>query len=139
VAAVAALILTAGSVNAYLSGATEMLRELSGGRTGAFLGVIAATGLALIGLSALGLADTTALVSVPTTLFVCVYLSCTAAAVRILGVRLRLAAAVAVLAVLVILAFCGWGLAPAGAIAVVAAVTTRGTAACKAVPAPAAA
>jgi len=135
VAAVAALILTAGSVNAYLSGATEMLRELSGGRTGAFLGFIAATGLALIGLSAAGLADTAALVSVPTTMFVCVYLSCTAAAVRILGARLRLAAAVAVVAVLAILVFCGWGIAAAGVIAAVAVLATRGSGVRKAVPA----
>ena len=122
VAAAAALVLTAGSVNAYLSGATEMLRELTAvpgqmrpnepGRpprlsSHAFLGFIALAGLVLIALSALRLADTAALVSVPTAMFLCVYLSCTAAATRILAGPARVAAAVAVLAVLAVLAFCG--------------------------------
>ena len=100
VAAAAALVLTAGSVNAYISGASEMLRELTAvpghkdpngpGRpprlsAHALLGVIALVGLVLIGLSALRLADIIALVSVPTAMFLCVYLSCTASAVRILA------------------------------------------------------
>ena len=99
VAAAAALVLTAGSVNAYLSGATEMLRELSAvrGQIGPngpphpprlsahlFLVGIALAGLALIGMSALRLADTAVLVSVPTTMFLCVYLSCTVSATRML-------------------------------------------------------
>jgi len=123
VAAVAALLLTAGSVNAYISGATEMLRELTAVRSQkgpngpgrpprlsahALLGIIALAGLLLIGLSALRLADIVALVSVPTAMFLCVYLSCTAAATRILTGPARVAAAVAVLAVLAVLAFCGW-------------------------------
>src|SRR6516162_691588 len=135
VAAAAALVLTAGSVNAYLSGATEMLRELTAvadkkgpngrGRSPrlsahAFLGFIALAGLGLIALSALRLADITALVSVPTAMFLAVYLSCTASAARILAGPARVAAAVAVLAVLAVLAFCGW---PAlVAVAIVAAV-----------------
>ena len=136
VAAAAALVLTAGSVNAYLSGATEMLRELTAvsgpmspnepGRpprlsSRAFLGGIALAGLVLIAMSALRLADTAVLVSVPTTMFLCVYLSCTASAARILTGRTRVAAAVALLAVLAILAFCGWALLAAAAVAVAAA------------------
>jgi len=123
VAAAAALVLTAGSVNAYVSGAAEMLRELTAvpshkapngpGRpprlsAHALLGVIALAGLLLIGLSALRLADIIALVSVPTAMFLCVYLTCTASATRILTGPARVAAAVAVLAVLAVLAFCGW-------------------------------
>src|SRR6266571_4622533 len=130
VAAAAALVLTAGSVNAYLSGATEMLRELTAvpsamnpnepGRphrlsSHAFLGFIALAGLTLIGLSALRLADTAALVGVPTAMFLCVYLSCTGAA-----------AAVAVLAVLTVLAFCGWALLAAAVIALAAALAAPG-------------
>src|SRR5215470_16537351 len=136
VAAVAALILTVGAVNAYVSGATEMLRELTAVsshkvRNGparplrlsarAFPGVIAVTGLTLIGLSALGWADTAALVSVPTTMFLCVYLSCMASAARILPGRARVAAAVAGLAVLAVLAFCGWTALLAAAAVVAAA------------------
>ncbi len=135
VAAAAALVLTAGSVNAYLSGATEMLRELTAvpgqmrpnepGRpprlsSHAFLGFIALAGLVLIALSALRLADTAALVSVPTAMFLCVYLSCTASAARILTGWARAAAAVAVLAVLAVLAFCGWALLAAAVIALAA-------------------
>ena len=140
VAAAAALVLTTGAVNAYISGATEMLRELTAvpsqmrpngpGRpprlsAHALLGIIALAGLLLIGLSALRLADIIALVSVPTAMFLCVYLSCTASAVRILAGPARAAAAVAVLAVLAVLAFCGW---PALlAVAVVAAVAALAT------------
>jgi hypothetical protein len=72
-------------------------------------------------MSALRLADTAVLVSVPTTMFLCVYLSCTASAARILTGRTRVAAAVALLAVLAILAFCGWALLAAAAVAVTAA------------------
>src|SRR6266849_6683858 len=98
-AAAAALVLVAGSVNAYLSGATEMLHELTAvsGRiepngpphsprlsAPAFLAFIALTGPA------------------------------------------RVAAAVAVLAVLAILAFSGWALLAAVAVAVVAATIGHG-------------
>jgi amino acid efflux transporter len=141
-AAVAALVLTAGSVNAYLSGATEMLRELTAvpspmspnepGRTPrlsshAFLGFIALAGLVLIGMSALRLADTALLVSVPTAMFLCVYLGCMVSAVRILSAGTRAAAAVAVVAVLAVLAFCGWALLAAAAVAVVAALLGPGS------------
>jgi amino acid efflux transporter len=147
VAAAAALILTAGSVNAYLSGATEMLRELTAAPdprqhdgyrqpTGPrrrrqpsarlFLGFIGLTGLAVIALSALRLADTAALVGVPTAMFLCVYLSCTASAVRILTGPVRVAAAAALLAVLTILAFCGaLALTCAAVIAVLAIAASR--------------
>ena len=145
IAAVAALILTAGSVNAYLSGAAEMLRELTaaplqnsqnsqnsqnrpnGARrlprpsVGVFLGFIALTGLALIALSALRPADITDLVSVPTTMFLCVYLGCTVSATRLLTGKTRIAAAVAALVVAAILAFSGWpALLAAGVVAAVA-------------------
>jgi amino acid efflux transporter len=142
VAAVAALVLTAGAVNAYLSGATEMVRELTAvsGRMGpngwrhpprfsprAFLGVVAVTGLILIGLSALRLTDTAALVSVPTTMFVSVYLSCMASAARILSGKVRAVAAVALLAVAVVLAFSGWIALLAAAVVAVIAALAAGT------------
>jgi amino acid efflux transporter len=73
-----------------------------------FLGFIALTGLALIALSALQLADINVLVSIPTTMFLCVYLSCTLSATRLLTGETRIAAAVAVLAVAGVLAFSGW-------------------------------
>ena len=79
-------------------------------------------------MSALRLADTAVLVSVPTTMFLCVYLSCTASAARILTGRTRVAAAVALLAVLAILAFCGWALLAAAAVAAAAAMLGLGLA-----------
>lgn len=140
VAAAAALVLTVGSVNAYLSGATEMLPEITAvparmGPNGpgqpprlsarVFLACIALAGLVLIALSALRLADTAALVTVPTTMFLGVYLSCMVSAARILTERKACAAAaIAALAVLAILAFCGWALLAAAAVAAVAAALT---------------
>jgi len=138
IAAAAALVLTAGSVNAYLSGATEMLRELTvtprrpdsrhprQPSARLFLAFIGLTGLAVIALSALRLTDTAALVGMPTAMFLCVYLSCTASAVRILSGPVRVAAALALLAVLTILAFCGaLALTCAAAIAVLAIAVSR--------------
>jgi amino acid efflux transporter len=144
-AAGAALVLTLGTTNAYLSGASEMimqmwcstgrkdtLRPRSTGRKDTlrprrrpFLLVIAAVGLALIVAYALHLVSTTALVTLPTTMFLTVYLCCTASAARILVGPARLAAWPALIAVAGVLAFCGWALAAAAAVAGAAAVATR--------------
>jgi amino acid efflux transporter len=138
VAAVAALILTVGAVNAYLSGAVEMVRELTAVPSRirpnescspprftprVFLSVVVVTGLTLIGLSALRLTGAAALVSVPTTMFVCVYLSCMASAARILSGKIRVVAAAGTLAVLAILAFSGWPALLAAAVVAAIAVT----------------
>ncbi|HEY1639900.1 MAG TPA: amino acid permease [Streptosporangiaceae bacterium] len=173
VAAAAALVLTLGATNAYLTGATEMIRQLTAARrprsTGLlpgqarpaatrpavtqpavtqpavtqpeaaspgpvqrlarpgsarpFLLVIAAAGLLLIGLYALGLVSTAALVALPTTMFLVVYVTCTASAARILTGPARIAAVPALLAVLAVLAFCGWALIAAAVVAGLAALT----------------
>jgi amino acid efflux transporter len=131
VAAVAAVVLTMGAINAYLSGATEMIMQLTAGRPRGsrsarpFLLVIAATGLLLIGLYALHLVSTTELVALPTTMFLCVYLTCTASAARILTGPARVAAVPAALAVTAVLAFSGWALLVTAVIAIVAALATR--------------
>jgi amino acid efflux transporter len=141
-AAVAALVLTLGATNAYLTGATEMVSRLDTGRpagcagqarrsgTGGrprrvLLALIGAAGLLLIGLYALHLASTAALVALPTTMFLCVYLACTASAARILAGPARLAAVPAFLAVAAVLAFCGWAIIAAGAVALAAALASR--------------
>ena len=133
-AAVAALVLTLGATNAYLSGATEMLRQLTGTRRCAppdrrparpLLLVIGAGGLALIGLQALHVVSTGALVILPTTMFLCVYLTCLASAARVLSGPARLAALPALLVVAVVLAFCGWALAAAAGIGLIAAARAR--------------
>jgi amino acid efflux transporter len=137
-AAAAAVVLTLGAVNAYVTGAAEMVVELtrpSGARTAAgpatrparpaprFLAAIAVSGVALISLYGLGLVSPAALVAIPTTLFLVVYLGCMASAARVLRGQARLAAAPAAVIVAVVLAFCGWALlaAPAVVLAVCAA------------------
>ena len=121
VAAVAAVLLTLGAVNAYVSGAAEMTRELirrgpadpgAGPARPAprFLAVVAVSGLAMIALYGLGLASPAALVALPTTLFLVVYLGCMASAVRVLRGPARLAAAPATVIVALVLGYCGWAL-----------------------------
>ena len=159
-AAVAAVVLTLGAVNAYLSGAAALARQLAGGAVEAgaavaveaggasgaveaggarragtwpFLAAGALAGLVVIGLYAAGLVGTTQLIGLPTTLFLVVYLGCTVSAARTLRGWTRGAAVVSALAVLVVLAFCGWPLAVAAAVTGAAVVTRR-----RARPAPAA-
>jgi amino acid efflux transporter len=139
-AAVAAVVLTLGAVNAYVTGAAEMAVELTpsrGARPVAesarrpaprFLTAIALSGLALISLYGAGLASPAALVTLPTTLFLVVYLGCMTSAARVLRGPARWAAAPAAVIVAVVLAFCGWALlAPLAVIlAVCVAALSRG-------------
>jgi amino acid efflux transporter len=126
IAAVAAIVLTLGATNAYISGAAAMAGELAhaapasrpsagSGRPSApmfrLLAAIGAAGLMLIIGYGLHLVSTATLVAVPTVLFLTVYLGAMAAAVRVLHGRARLAALPAALAVTVMLGFCGWALA----------------------------
>jgi amino acid efflux transporter len=151
-AAVAAVVLTLGTVNAYLSGAATLARQLAGGAaesggagepdgtgeaggvgkaqrgragTWPFLAASALAGLVVIGLYAAGLVGTTQLIGLPTTLFLVVYLGCTVSAARTLRGGTRVAAVASALAVLVVLAFCGWPLAVAAAVTGAAVMTRR--------------
>jgi amino acid efflux transporter len=63
---------------------------------------------------------TAQLVSLPTTLFLTAYLGCTLSATRTLRGAGRACSAAALVAVIVLLAFCGWALAFAAVIAGVA-------------------
>ena len=150
VAAVAAVILTIGTVNAYVTGAATMARQLladdtaDGGRPAraapGFLAAIAAAGVLLITLYGLRLASVAALVTVPTALFLAVYLASMVSAARVLHGPARRAAVPAALAVSVMLAYCGWALAlpatialafgwrlPKGPATVIAGTVTAGT------------
>ena len=138
-AAVAAVVLTLGAVNAYVTGATEMAAELTeprdaraaagpvswpAGRAARpaprFLAAIAVSGVALISLYGLGLVSPAALVAIPTTLFLVVYLGCMTSAARVLRGPARLAAALAAAIVAVVLGFCGWALLAALAVVLAA-------------------
>lgn len=135
VAAVGAVALTLAATNAYLSGAAEMAVRLWRARSprpaaapapakaGIGLPVaIAGAGIVLLGLAGVGVIDGSSLVSLPTVLFLTVYLGCTAAAARILTGPMRLVAVVACLGVAVLLAFSGGTLLVAVFVAAVAAV-----------------
>jgi amino acid efflux transporter len=146
-AAIAAVVLTLGTVNAYINGAVAMAGQLSGTRAGRaagreagasqesgaghdeggdadrsrlpFLGAIAASGLVLITLYGIGLVNPEQLVAIPTTLFLAVYLGAMTAAARMLRGPARWAAVPATIAVLVMLGYCGWALAVPALVAVI--------------------
>ncbi len=131
-------MLTLGAVNAYVTGAAEMAAELTrprdaraaagpvrpAGRAARpaprFLAAIAVSGVALISLYGLGLVSPAALVAIPTTLFLVVYLGCMTSAARVLRGPARLAAALAAVIVAVVLGFCGWALLAALAVVLAA-------------------
>ncbi|PZS29143.1 MAG: amino acid transporter [Pseudonocardiales bacterium] len=123
-AAVAAVVLTLAATNAYLSGAAAMVAEVrttraigQAGRPSRGLQLaIAGTGVLVLGGEASDLVSTAQLVAVPTTLFLTVYLGCTAAAARILAGGMRVVAAMSCGAVLVVLSFSGWALVIGGVV-----------------------
>ncbi|HEY6493264.1 MAG TPA: amino acid permease [Trebonia sp.] len=137
-AAVAAVVLTLGAVNAYVTGAAEMAAGLAPSPSLSpspaqapasrpagpvrpaprFLAAIGASGLTLISLYGLGAVSPAALIALPTTLFLVVYLGCMTSAVRVLRGPARVAAAPAALIVAAVLAYCGWSLLAALAVAV---------------------
>jgi amino acid efflux transporter len=126
-AAVVAALLTLGTTNAYINGAAATARSLGATRPAdptrpapLLLAAIATSGLVLITLYGLGLADAASLVAVPTALFLAVYLGCMVAAARVLPGRARWAALAAAVFVLVMLGYCGWALAVPVVVAAVA-------------------
>lgn len=123
-ASLAAVGLTVAAVNAYVSGATEMLAELrSNPPQRASRGLplsIGAVGIVTLVLFGTGWLSTQRLVVVPTTLFLSVYLLCMVAACRLLDGLRRLAAAVALIVVSGVLAFCGLALVAPAAVGLIA-------------------
>jgi amino acid efflux transporter len=128
IAAVAAMVLTLGATNAYINGAAAMAGQLAHAAPGGqasrpvlrLLAAIGAAGLLLISLYGLRIVSTSALVAVPTTLFLVVYLGAMVAGARVLRGPARLAALPAALAVIVMLGFCGWALTIPAAVALAA-------------------
>jgi len=134
VAAVAAVLLTMGTVNAYVTGAEAMARQLLGrdavaergsAHASGFLAAITAASVALITLYGFRLASVASLVIVPTALFLAVYLGCMLTAVRVFGGPVRRIAVTAALAVVVMLAYCGWALAIPAIVALAARASAR--------------
>jgi amino acid efflux transporter len=115
--AVAAVLLTIGPINVYISGAVRLAGAM--GRPRAPLAVIAAVAGTILLLLAIGLADVQPLVRAASACFVAVYVTATAAGARLLEGRLRFVAAASFVLVVVVLAFSGAYLAvPAGVAAV---------------------
>jgi amino acid efflux transporter len=138
IAAVAAVALTLAATNAYISAAATLFAELraqrggsgrsgrsgrESGRGAPFQLLIALAGVVLLAGVTTGLVTTAWLVALPTTMFLAVYLGCTASAARILRGPGRVAAVVSCGAVLVVLCFSGWALL--GVVAVVAVAVIR--------------
>ena len=121
IAAVAAVALTLAATNAYISAAAALAGDLraprgpgAGGRgpgAGAPVQIlIAGAGVVLLAAVTSGFLTMAWLVTLPTTMFLAVYLGCTASAVRILTGPGRAAAVVSCAAVLAVLCFAGWAL-----------------------------
>lgn len=122
-AAVTAVVVTLGTVNAYLAGATELATALAASATGRDRRLpvaVAASGAVIIAGFGAGLFSTATLISVATALLVAVYLTSTAAATRLLTGRRRAYAALSLLAVIAVLAFTGWALLTPAGVALVA-------------------
>jgi len=130
------VLLTVGTTNAYVAGATRLASSLAAdgsmpgwmARPGAPLAVIAAASAAILGLLAGGLVDVDPIVRAISTCFVAVYIAATAAGLRLLEGRLRAAAALSLALVVVVLAFSGPYVAAPAAVALLAGafVGTRG-------------
>ncbi|MFD4669795.1 APC family permease [Lentzea sp. NPDC058450] len=131
-ASVSAVVLTVGTINAYVSGAAALAHslnrrpvELDTPPRWLNVAILASSGV-LISLFGAGALELDSLVAVPSSMFLVVYLGCTASAWKVLTGRVRGAAAVAFAVVLVILAFTEIAALAAVVVAAVAwAFTTR--------------
>jgi amino acid efflux transporter len=122
VAAIAAVALTLATTNAYLTGAAAMAAELRSTGAGRLQLGTGLVGLLILAAVATDLVSTAQLVAVPTTLFLTVYLGCTAAATRLFAGGMRVIAALSCVAVAVIMCFAGWALLAALVVVLLAAV-----------------
>jgi amino acid efflux transporter len=127
VAAVAAVLLTLGTVNAYLTGGAELARTVNGpSPTTArwFPLSLIASGLVFLGLIGSGFLPIAVAVTIPVSFILVVYIGCMFSAARTMPGRLRPIAVVAAVANFLLLAYAGRAALPAVLIAAVAA--TRG-------------
>jgi amino acid efflux transporter len=129
VAAVAAVLLTLGAVNAYLTGGAALARTVNGPSptTARWFPVsLAVAGVVILGLIGLGVVSVAAAVTIPVSFILVVYLGCMVSAARTLPGRLRPIAVVAAVANLLILAYAGRAALPAIVVAALAALKSSG-------------
>jgi len=116
-----AVLLTLGTMSAYVAAAVRLAGALTEGRRAGSppraLAVFAVTSAVLLSLLAAGALGADDLVRASSAAFVAVYASATAAGVRLLDGRARWASAVSATAILVVLGFAGWYLAVPAAVA----------------------
>ncbi|MEV6494816.1 hypothetical protein AB0M20_40275, partial [Actinoplanes sp. NPDC051633] len=122
VAAAAAVLLTLGAANAYLTGGAALARDLG---TRRFVPAIVAASVVILALIGAGRLPVNAAITVSTSFFLLVYLACMVSAARVLRGPARVVAAFAAVAVLVVLAFGGWAMLPAAAVAALALLRPR--------------
>ena len=134
ITAVLAVMLTVGTMNAYVAAAVQLAGALARegasspatrARAGSALGGLGAISAALLALLATDVLGTEDLVHASGAAFVAVYVSATAAGVRLLRGRARWAAGSAFAAVVVVFAFAGAFVAVPAAIGVAVLVATR--------------
>jgi amino acid efflux transporter len=126
IAAGAAVLLTFATINAYLTGGTALAAHLRGstdGRVPLFFAATAAAGVVELSAEAFGVLDTARMVTLPTALFLVVYVVSMASAARLFRGVLRGVAALACAASVVVLAFSGPAAVLAAAV-IAAALTT---------------
>ncbi|WP_436534580.1 APC family permease [Actinoplanes sp. HUAS TT8] len=131
VAAVAAVLLTLGTVNAYLTGGAALARTLNSSSlelTRWFPISLTMAGAIILGLIAAGIVPVAAAVTIPVSFFLLVYIGCMLSAARAMSGALRAIASLAAIANIIILAYAGIAALPAILLAaVIAAAGRRGS------------
>ncbi|MEV6304322.1 amino acid permease [Actinoplanes sp. NPDC051861] len=115
VAAAAAVLLTLGAVNTYLTGGAALA-----GPARWFWSGIVVSGVVILSLLGLGLVPVAGAVAVPVSFFVVVYLGCMLSAVRVMSGGLRVIALAAAVVNVIVLGFTGAAAVPALLLAAVA-------------------
>lgn len=123
-AAVVAVVVTLAATNAYLAGAGHML-EAAGARRGRLPIGVGVAGLVTFGALALGV-DVDVVLTMPTVMFVAVYVVSGIAALQLLRGPVRVAAAAVTVATTAVLVSSGWVLIGAGLVALLALRPRRG-------------
>jgi amino acid efflux transporter len=120
VAAVAAILLTLGTVNAYLAGGAALARTVNGPSPATarwFPISLIVSGVGILGLIGFGVLSMATAVTIPVSFILVVYIGCMLSAARTMPGRLRPVAAVAAVVNLLILAYAGRTALPAIVIA----------------------
>jgi amino acid efflux transporter len=124
VAAAAAVLLTLGTVNAYLAGGAALARTVNGPSptTARWFPIsLVASGIVILGLIGPGVLPIAAAVTIPVSFILVVYIGCMLSAARTMPGRTRPVAVVAAVANLLILGYAGSTALPAIVVAAVAA------------------